>query len=113
MSSVNRMLKQKAVYWAFSSFGNDGDITYADPVEIACRWENKAEEYLDPGGTKSVSRSVVYVAEDVAPKGVLFLGELSEVASGGPFENEGAMEIKQFDKIPDLKGNAYCRIAYL
>jgi hypothetical protein len=115
------MRKQKGVYWPPKSeetggqdFNDYGQPQYADPVEIDCRWEDVAEEFIGPTGLREVSRSMVYVDRDVKPGGVLLLGELAGVADlASPKNNDGAWEIRQFDKTPNLRATEFLRAAYL
>jgi len=120
MGIIKRMRKQIAVHWALAS-AESGGIAHddygqpvlTDPVEIECRWEAKSEEFVAANGTKTTSRAVVYVDRDVDVGGVLMLGELTDVTDVDAKENEGAWEIKRFDRIPNLKATEYLRIAYL
>ena len=115
-SLLSRTLKQTAVYWG--SPVNDGYAghTFDDPVEIACRWEDKGELVRDASGAEFVSRSIVYVLQDVDTDGYLFLGVLTDLSSaeeGDPEGTDGAYLIKKFDKSPSLSGSEFVRKAYL
>ena len=114
MSIITRMLKQTAVYWAPSGVDEFGKPTWEEPEEISCRWEDVVEEYIDYKGDKQISAAKVFVGEDVEAMGVLMLGELTDLESGGdPKDNSGAWEIRKFGKIPNFKNTEYLRIAYL
>jgi hypothetical protein len=115
------MLKQKAVYWApggedsgGSDFDAYGKPMYTNPAEIDCRWEDRVEEFVASDGTRTVSRAVVYVGQDVRTGGVLMLGTLGDIDSGSdPKVNDGAWEIRRFDKLPTLKATKFLRTAYV
>jgi len=115
------MLKQVCTYWppgsevsGGSDFDDYGQPLYADPVELACRWEDIAEEFVKADGTTEMSRSVVYVESDVKLGGVLLLSSLIDVVDlTVPKNNIGAWEIRKFDKIPNFKATEFLRIAYL
>ena len=116
MSIITKMRKQTAVYWAPGdrAYDNFGQPLYANPVEIACRWEDVAVEFLDANGNTQISRSRVYVDQDVRLSGVLMLGPLDDVTySSQPKQNENAWEIRRFDKLPTLKATEFLRTAYL
>ena len=121
MSIISRMRRQTAVYWtlaASESAGEDWDDTgqpqWGEPVEIECRWEDVVEEFVDLKGTRQLSRSIVYVDRDVDNGGVLMLGELTDIVEEeNVLENDGAWEIRKFDKIPNLKATEFLRMAYL
>lgn len=81
MSLLRRLLKQTAVYWPPSTAGHDafGNPIRSNPVEVACRWEEKAEEFIGPDGEKETSRAVVFLDTDVAVRGLLYLGTLDSL----------------------------------
>lgn len=114
-------LNQTAVYWPMAgdaSAGEDFD-DYGQPVvgvavEIDCRWEDVSEEFIDVTGTRQLSRAKVYVDRDVNVGGILMLGTLSDIVNADePKTNEGAWEIRRFDKIPSFKGTKFVRTVYL
>ena len=116
MSIIARMRKQTCVYWppAAEPFDDYGQPQYGDAVEMECRWEDKAEEFIGPAGTTETSKSKVFVESDVEPGGVLLLGEIeSGTDLTVPKNNEGAWEIKAFNKTPNLKATEFLRTAYL
>ena len=115
------MLKMTCVYWPPGGedsggfdFDDYGKPLYATPVQIKCRWEDKAEEFLNSDGTREISNSVVYVDRDVRVGGVLLLDSLANVSDlTVPKNNDGAWEIKRFDKLPNLRNTEFLRTAYL
>lgn len=114
MSIITTMLKQIAVYWAPSGSDDYGKPTYSNPVEIKCRWEDAQEVYVTLQGENKVSRSKVFLASDVEPKGILMLGTLSDITDeSNPRNNGNAGEIGAFDKTPNLRATEFLRIAYL
>lgn len=121
MGIITRMRKQKAVYWALGSadsggmdFNDYGQPLYAEPIELTVRWEDTSVEFLDNAGAKILSNSVVYVGEDVVLGGILMLGELIDINSGGePKENDNAWEIKRFEKLPNIRNTEFLRTVFL
>jgi hypothetical protein len=121
MRLLTKMLKQKCVYWPPGSeetggrdFDDYGRPVYATAIEIRCRWEDVVEEFIKPDGTQDTSRSKVYVDRDVRVGGVLWLGNLAGVSDlVNPKQNDGAWEIKRFDKLPTLKAAQFLRTAFL
>lgn len=114
---IERMRRQKCVYWAPEVVNYNGKATFAAPVELKCRWVEKREMFLDRQGNTQVSRAKVRFAEtDLQELGVLWLGLLTEIAPGSitdPFLNENAWEIRKFEKIPNRWATDYLRIALL
>ena len=121
MSLIERMLKQKAVYWALGSaesagldFDDQGSPIYATPVEIKCRWEERSDEFIDRNGALVSSRAVVFVDRDLKVGGVLMPGTLDTGLNWDePKKNDGAWEIQGWEKVPDLRIKKFLRIAYL
>ncbi len=123
MALMDRMRKQTCVYWS-SAASESGGIAHDDygqpvtavasPVEISCRWEDRAEEYIDTNGTKQLSSAVVYVGIDVTVGGVLMNGLLTDITNASsPKENEGAWEIKRVEKMPDRRAKRFLQTVYL
>lgn len=116
MSYLTRNLKQTAVYWGSPVRGGMGGFSHADPVEIDCRWEDRQETFVDAKGQKQVSRSVVYLDQDVVRDGYLYLGDLDDLSSaeeGEPTLVDEAYLIRAFRKIPNRKATAFERKAWL
>jgi hypothetical protein len=114
MGLISRMRLQTCIYWAFDIHDVHGQPTYKNPVEAECRWEDVVVEYVDTMGNRNLSQSVVYVDRDMELGGVLLLGELSSsVDEDNPLENEGAHEIRQFAKLPNLRNTETLRMVYL
>ncbi len=106
-------LYQTAVYWGNPVANGYGGYTYADPIEIDCRWEDVHEAVMDGKGVEHITRAQVQVAQDLEEEGMLLLGELVDLDSTGmddPF-SAGAHPIIRFEKIPTLKADAFYRKA--
>lgn len=121
MGIITRMLKQTAVYWPPGSTDSDGDDfddfgvpIVTTPLEISVRWEDIAEEFIDSEGTRQISRSRIYVDRDVEIGGILMLGELTDITDAVNIkENDGAWEIRQFEKLPNLRQTETLRTVFL
>ena len=116
MSLLTKALKQDAVYWGPAEDGYDdfGQPLRGAPVELKCRWEDTAEEFVDPEGRKLISIAKVLVGQDLVVGGVLMLGKKVDITDEvNPLLNINAKRIRQFVKIPTLKATAFLRIAFL
>jgi len=121
MGIITRMLRQTCVYWALAfmesggiAFDDYGQPIVTDPVELDCRWEDVNEEFIDAKGTRQVSRAKVYVEQDVDVGGILMLGTKDDITDSVNIkENEGAWEIRRFDRLPNLKNTEFLRTAWL
>ena len=85
------------------------------PQELTVRWSDKNVEFIGRDGTTQMSKTKVYVGEDVEIGGILMLGTLADVDNSlnNPLDNDGAFEIKGFNKTPTFKVDEYLRIAFL
>lgn len=114
---IQRSLRQNAVYWGSPSDDGYGGFTFADPVDIKCRWEYR-RDLVTSDGDQVVSEAMVFVSRDLEEKGYLYLGSTEDISSANeddPTSSEvGAYQIKRFDKLPVMnrKGD-YLRVAYL
>lgn len=108
-------LKQTAVYWeALGSSETGESLTYAEPVEIKCRWDDTNIVSVTPSGQTFTTQSLVFVPIDTPAPGVLRLGTLNDITDEeNPYNNPGAKKIQRFDKIPDRKAIKFLRKAYL
>ena len=116
-SFITRLCVQTAVYWGTPVEDGYGGKTFADPVEIACRWEDTLEVVSDMYGNEIIVKSAIYVTQDVDEEGYLYLGTLDDLDSAeevDPTTVEGAHIIKRFDKVPMLRTtNEFLRKVYL
>lgn len=109
---LTRNLKQTAVYWGAPVQGAHGGNTFADPIEITCRWEDKQELIIDFHGDEIKSMAMVYTDRDVVNGGFLMLGSLDST-TGVPQDEPNAHEIKAYESLPTLKATAFFRTAWL
>jgi hypothetical protein len=116
-NTLVRLCKQIAVYWANPVNDGYGGKTYAVPVEIQCRWEDRNETFLANTGNLMVSRSVVYPLIDLDQEGILFLGKLADLTTAeknDPRLIDAASSVKRFDIVPILGSTTeFVRKAYL
>ena len=114
---IARLCVQTAVYWGSPVEDGTGGKTFADPVEISCRWEDTLEVITDAQGNDIVSKSAIYVTQDVDEQGYIYLGTLADLDSAeeaDPTTVDDAHVIRRFDKIPTLrKTNEFLRKVYL
>ncbi len=112
---LTRNLKQTAVYWGSPQAGAHGGNTFAEPIEISCRWEDKQELIIDYHGDEIKSMATVYTDRVVVNGGFLMLGSFDDLDSsaGTPEDNDNAHEIKMFESLPNVKATAFFRTAWL
>ena len=107
---------QMAVYWGNPQNDGYGGKTFDTPVELRVRWEDKQELFTDAEGREVRSVAVVYSGVDFDLGGFLYLGELDDSGLDSnpvPSEVPSAKEIKQFSKVPNLRGTKFVRKVWL
>ena len=117
---IARFCVQTAVYWGTPVADGYGGKTFADPVEISCRWEDRVEKIstitTSKLGEEIISKAQVFTTQDVEELGWLFLGDLDDLDSdeeADPMTVDGAYEIKRFDKTPAMRSTTeFSRVAY-
>lgn len=113
MQIIKKVLKQRAVYWEPLGAGADGQQTYGPPIEIKVRWTEMTTEFItDQHGGQRLSNALVMVDRDVKITGILWLGKFKDLLfPDDPYRNEGALEIRQWTKIPTANAKAFYRKA--
>lgn len=116
MSLITRMRRQVCSYWAAPSYSSAGAITYAQPIDLKCRWEDTQIKYTTAQGEEKISRSVVYVGQDLDLGGWLALGTVAALSTeqkNNPALVDGAGRIQNFSKVPNMKAKEFLRKATL
>ncbi len=110
MNYLSRILRQRCAYWkpADDEFDKFGRPVAVLPREVRCRWEDTNEQFIDSTGTTRTSSAKVLVAEDLEVGGFLKLGSVHSVGPGSPQE-EGALEIRSFQRMPDARAKRLLR----
>ena len=117
-STLKKVRNQKAIYWANTGSDQYGDNTYAEPVEIDCRWDDHIGEVAGASITTAKgeiiqTRAIVIVDRDMQLGDRLKLGELESGTPDSPIDDVAAWPIVGFAKNPDLKAKEFVRRAYL
>ena len=101
---LNRSYNQTAVYWGTPAVDGFNRMTFADPVEVACRWELVDEIIRDKKTTEELKRAHVWLPQSVDMEGYLYLGTLDDLDSNpdDPITIAGADKIRSVRKIPTL-----------
>lgn len=109
MSLLNSMRRQWAVYWEYTGQDRNGKDTYADPIEIKVRWEDRSEQDFLPNGQMVMVKSTVYVDREMPLGGIVWLGLLVDSPTIPPEHNK----IRIFRQIPKKNPAKVLRIARL
>ncbi len=105
-----RKLTQTATLWEMATLDSAGDPAFSSgsPSAVTVRWEDRKELFTGPDGEEQVARAVIYLSVDVETGDYLFLG--TSVAAD-PRTVTNAFLIKDFRKIPDIRGKNFERRA--
>lgn len=109
---TTKMRKQTAVYWGNPKPDGKGGFTVDDPVEIQCRWVDKAKTFVDRNSQERTSRAKVFVDRDLSLSGnvnsgwgFLYLGTIASLSdpTANPGKIKEAWEIGMFSKASNLR----------
>lgn len=106
MTWTTENLNEEITYWSISGRDNSGDPTFASPVSVMAKWEERTELFINVEGREERSRSVVYVDTDVVKGGYLFQGISSAT---DPLSVNNAFLIKDFRKIGNFENTVFER----
>lgn len=98
------LMLQTATYWGPPTPDVYSEGTYPAPVQISCRWEDRADLFVDRDGQERQSAAVVYPDQELSTDGWLVLGTSAE---SDPHDAEGAFQIKATRNIPSLDNTLY------
>jgi hypothetical protein len=93
---------QDITRWASQGKNRYGEDTFAAPVVVKGRWEDRNEEVQTLRGETIISRSIVYLQEGVEIGDYLALGDYSAVSDP---ELASALEVQAKFTIPSLRTN--------
>ncbi len=103
---------QEITIWTATPSGYGG-YTFALPVTVEGRWEDRNILFKSDEGNDEVSEAIAYLAIDVETEDYLMEGRTSEADPLNLTDNKRAYRVQRFDKTPDLRVLAFERKAYL
>lgn len=110
MTWTTENLRETVTYWAPSGVDNTGDPSFASPVSVKAKWEERTELFIDDAGRETRSKSVVFVDTDLVKGGYLFRGTSTSTT---PLTVDNAFMIKDCRKISDFENTVHERRAML
>jgi hypothetical protein len=115
-TAIAAQLNQDAVYWGSPANDGYGGLTFADPVQIHVRWEDKQVMFVDASGKDMLSQAVVYVDRALEIDGYLYLGTLDDLSSGelvNPLLVAEAYPVRGRSSSPDFRAQKFVRKVWL
>ena len=113
MSVIKRMRRQRAIYWEKLTPDHHGRNRYAEPVEIACRWEEGTSDFRTAGGTALMFTATIYVDRPMKIGDKLKRGTLESDTPSNPDEVDKAYTIQRYSEIPNLRNTETLLTAYV
>lgn len=108
---VDRYFPDVCTWWARTSSDGYGGTIFTAPVAVPCRWEDKRTLFVNRAGEEVMSAAIAYVARDMEIGDWLIHGNFVHVTN--PTLVDGAYEIKQFAKTPDIRKLQTLRKAFM
>jgi len=102
---------QEATYWASLPMDGYGERSFAAPVLIKCRWEDRTGLRIQKEDEVVESRAIVYPQVDIAKGGYLYLGD--GTATADPQDLDDAYMIQDYRTVPSVNGKITLRKAIL
>jgi hypothetical protein len=104
-----------AVRWTGQTTDAAAKETFPDAAEIACMWEDRNETFQDDSGEEIVSRARIYTDVVLEVGDWVFLGKLTDLASGAstqPADEENSFQVKGKERNPDPSGEGDVLLAW-
>ncbi len=109
---TQRNLKQVITYWAPGGRDQQNVLSYDAPVLIKGRWIEATENLIDGSGEEIVSKSQVFLADEVQEEGYLALGDFTDIVDPRT-DGVNAELIQAYSSAPDLRYLEQQRKAFL
>jgi len=110
MSFLTMYLNQVTTWWRKTGTDGFGNVTFAPPVPLPCRWEDSSRLITNAEGQQIPSRSRVWLDRDISIGDWLYLGNSSTT---DPQDVDMAFIVQDFRKVPSLDATDFERLAYL
>lgn len=110
MSTLTRNLRQEITHWGITPNGFGG-FDFTAPALLKGRWEDRQVQFRDVKGNEEASNALVYLNTDVAIGDYVYLGDA--LLTADPTTLALSFQVRQFNKIPDLRNIQMQRKAFL
>lgn len=106
-------LNQYCVHWKKNGVDEFGQPEFDSPVELKCRWDEMAEQFIDASGSGEVSKAKVMLESDFSLGDYLWFGRLSDEPDDSPLGAQGCWEVRGAEKTPNIDADDTLYIAIL
>lgn len=105
-------LRQKVTRWTTTPDAFGG-VSFSAPQVLDGRWENRTEMFRDGGGNEIASEAIVYLGVDVEVGDWLFEGDSAATDPTTLGGGDEVSEVRQVQRIPDLRNVHTLRKVFL
>lgn len=112
---ISRNLRHDVTHWRVTGSDGFGGSTFATPVLLKGRWEDKVEQFRNSLNEEVVSHSIVYLLTDVETGDYLALGDHSDTTDPLILNSSGtiARTVEQQHRSTDLRNLVALRKVFL
>lgn len=108
VSFIKSVCTQDAIYWEFEGVDRHGQSTFANPIDMKCRWDEKTEVIISFAGKEFVADAELLIVNDVKEESMIMLGEVADLpADTSPNNQDDAFIIKRAHRFPLFKGTEF------
>jgi hypothetical protein len=111
MPNYAQHLNQELTHWAVSGSDGFGGFTYAAPIVLEGRWEDKNELFISFDQEQVVSRAIVYLDADIDDGDFLALDDQTATADPGTLDT--AFRVRMTGSVVDLRNTQTLYKAWL
>ena len=113
--NITRNLKHDITHWRVTGSDGFGGSTFAAPVLLKGRWEDKVEQYRNRLNEEVVSHTIVYLLTDVETEDYLALGDYTTTADPSTLNSSAtvARTVEQQHRSTDLRNLVALRKVFL
>ena len=94
-------MPHKCTVWARDGFNDEGSAIWLEPKVMHCRWQSKADWFVDAQGVQRVSSAIIYPEELVAIGSRIALGDFT--GTSDPVGTNSFIVLSVAES-PDLEG---------
>lgn len=102
--NLSRLLNQTLVYWVAGGDDRHGNPSWSTGVNLTCRWQERAELFVNENGEEEMASAVVYLdgADTVALDGRMYLGDVADLASSADPVSVQAYRVASIQSTPSI-----------
>lgn len=101
MQVISKVQRDTLTYWAYAGADRYGEPTYANPIQMKCRWDDCRKQVFMEDGSPVFTKIELITAKPLAVKGMVRKGKLTgQEHQANPRTLSDTHEIIQTDITP-------------